>query len=588
MRGVQPLKLAGLFTALFLWFAAWGLIKPPFQAPDEFSHAVKIYAVTEKPLVLQRTKVRVAQKYLNPLGEASVLHEIPFHSASSISDADITLLKNLRWSQKKGEAEQYTTAFNYPFLYYLSVFVLGQGATDLVGASPYDSVYLYRLASSLLAALGWFLVYIFLPRELPYRRSVFLFIVMNPMLAFMSSSINPDVLFYPAVTLVLIGFYRLVFCDREIGYLGFAALVAAGLTKPPALVLFPTVALTSGGALFRREGFRFRRSLLVCLAALVVTFFGFYAWAPRPDHIAFAGIPVHLNLWEYFSRNHYSFLVKSYWGILGWLDYALPNPCYLVLYGLVAVNAALVLAGWREWVAIRFTWYSLLFSMVFAAGMFAVEYLMLPRYGFVLQGRYFLPVSIGLAMLLVHRHAWARYAFLFYLAVFGVLFFRETVARYYDGDWGRAWRALPFTSPLQAPESIEYQAVLPQETAPAVRIAGFLDDVTRRGNQLLLRGWSPLRDDATGVTIRIVTLVVPEKITGLRELRPDVAQALGDPHYLKSGFTITLDFADEEQARTSQEKICVTVSTGDQEGKFLLSSPIHGCRSLLREGAAGI
>lgn len=591
----QPLvQSIAIFSLLFLYLCAWAVIKPPFQSPDEFNHAIKAYSVARNPFITPDPEVKVPRRFMNPLLEAEILHRMPFHRAVSISDIDVQNLKRLDWSTGVDEETRVIGMYNYPFLYYQTVFVLGQGGSALWRLSPYDSVFLYRIATALLAALMWLSVFRSLPQELPYRGSVFLFLVLNPMLAFISSSINVDALLYPLSCLVIIGFYRLGFHERERGFLALSALVSAGLTKASALVFFPALALGSGAIFFRSKAFRLRPTVWVGLAALVVVWVSFYLWVPRPDHTTYVGVPVHMGVWDYINKIPSRELFQSYWGVLGWLDFRLAPPYYRLLALLLTINAVLVLMSGRKWLEAGFTWYAMLVSALFSAGLLAVEYLLLPRYGFVLQGRYFLPVSLGLAMLLVHRWSWVRYTFLVYLIVFSSLLFHESVDRFYDGDWERVWRAHPFIPPAVGlpGRATHFQASLFSPATPATRVDGILDAVSREGPLVKLWGWTPLRSNTGNVQYQVFTAVLPDAIEGRREYRPDVARVLNDAAYRKSGFAMTLIFPDEAAADAAAKELCVLAWAEDATDVLLLHSGNDKCRKLLQgsdeQGGSGI
>jgi hypothetical protein len=71
------------------------------------------------------------------------------------------------------------------------------------------------------------------------------------------------------------------------------------------------------------------------------------------------------------------------------------------------------------------------------------EYWYLPTAGYNFQGRHLLPVSIGLAGLVLHSHRPAVWTLLGWLGLMNLLLIHETIVRYFDGDWGRLWASLP-------------------------------------------------------------------------------------------------------------------------------------------------
>jgi hypothetical protein len=107
--------------------------------------------------------------------------------------------------------------------------------------------------------------------------------------------------------------------------------------------------------------------------------------------------------------------------------------------------------------------------IAYAGTLFAIEYLYLHEAGYFLQGRYFLPASIGLAAwLLMHRDTTARATMVASVVAINVLLFGATVQRYYAGDWNVAWRALPFeVSDAPSPDAVSTKAAMPAAAKPA-------------------------------------------------------------------------------------------------------------------------
>jgi hypothetical protein len=187
-------------------------------------------------------------------------------------------------------------------------------------------------------------------------------------------------------------------------------------------------------------------------------------------------------------------------------------------------------------------------------------------------------------MLLVHGWRWVRYGFLAYLLVFSALLFHESIDRYYDGDWGRVWRALPLTRPLDgiATNHIDYLALPFPTVSSATRIDGILDIVSCEGSRIQLAGWAPLRDNSKHIKYQVYTKVSPESVAGRRDFRPDVAQIFNDRSYRKSGFKITLSFPDEVSATTAAGGLCITASAEESGEVFLLNSKNASCLQLLQ------
>ena len=443
------LRLAALFVAVFASFLVWALVKPIFQAPDEFAHLTKALSVPAQPWVSPSFKVEVHEHLYNPLLDYPYLHKVPFHPKRKLPAKTIDDLQATPWSRRGDWSTEphRTTSFIYPNLYFGAVFALGQGATELFRLSPYDSIFAYRIASAALSAGLWTAVFVALRRLGRHRTAVFALLLLQPMLDFMSSSIHPDALALPLSALVAITAYDAIFLGRGLG-VAAACLLALLFAKSNAVVVFPVLATLAaavwglGRAGLTELRVHWRNAAILVLGCFALFHLSFYHWSPM------------VILWYGFEEsllsylNHLVFRIPGffigYWGAFGWLDYTAPRWVYLVILGLLLANAAAFGWSWRERDGDpRHVWL-LAFSALYAAALVAAEFVYVPRAGYALQGRHFLPAALGLLVVVCHPTAWLRRVFVAFLVVFNVYCLKLTVDRYYDGDWTLVARALPF------------------------------------------------------------------------------------------------------------------------------------------------
>lgn len=585
-------SFARVFFLVFVYFLIWAVIKPPFQAPDEFQHSFKAFSVTREPWLAQENPLETHQRFVNPLAHDPLLAHIPFRADVQLAEHDIFMLKTQAWGNTTDWAvgKVPSSAFNYPPLYYLSIFTLGQGTAELFSLTPYQSIYIYRLASALMAAMLWSWVYLLLKKMTLHYNAVFLVVLLNPMLAFMSSSINPDAMLYPLSALTILFSFRLFF-ERNSSTLGaLGSISACALTKSAALVMYPVLAVLAGLLFFLRQRDFLLRAVGVVALSIFLVYALFYAWAtPTTQALAAQGLKgLDLSIWEYLKQRTLLFLWESYWGNLGWLDYRLPAGYYSVLNWVLAANLIWVLWCWRKWLQHPFSWYALTFAVIYSAGTFAVEYRFLPVASWVLQGRYFLPVSLGFAMLLVaHEGRLAKWSLILYLVVFNVAFMGQTVTRYYDGDWVRLWHALPFTSAIDGPASVQREIQVMPYTGlhPENRQVrqGFVDDIRVQGSKIFIRGWAPLRGLVVGQTITVRTRHTPLSQHLEVVQRPDVVEAFKNVAYTKSGFSVTLIYPDGSAAQQAYSDLLCVTATDEHGTVFLLESKNKKCVDLADE-----
>ena len=440
-----------VFAAVTAYLAIWAGIKPVLQAPDEPQHLMKANAVLRQPWLTAGAQFEHVPRFVNPLPlwTPPVLDRVFFNGQAMLSAADVDLLKRVPWpsSASPRELVPYRVALaSYPAPYYLAAFSLSQPLIDLSGASPYQAIFVYRFVTLLLAALAWTAVYVELRRcaDLQPRLGVLLvFLLANPMLAFISSAVSTDALAIPLCVGGAVAGWRLLSTGDGRGRT-FLWLTAAALVKPAGLQMIVAVAAAAVATWCRWRDVHVAATLVTTGRALAACFAAFYAWSSI--HL-YAGGPTRPGLFSYVETSARSIgdVWISYWGKPGWLDYALPGVFYVLL--LVPLAWGLREAWRRPGLGRAAQCYFGVCFVAFAATMYAVEYLYLHEGGYFIQGRYFLPASIGLAPLLFHRSRAARLALVSSVLLLNAMLFAATVQRYYAGDWRVAWHALPLPAP---------------------------------------------------------------------------------------------------------------------------------------------
>lgn len=441
----------GLGTVLFLGFAIWAFLKPPLQSPDEGAHLARALGVPNQPWIVGREMVAIRPADLTPFVDEAPpapLAPIFFHRERHLSVADIDALKALPWPQAAPEAEpvpRRTGAWSYPAPYYIAVYAIGRTATRIFALEPYASLYAFRLASVLLAVPLWLWVWRRLGHSgdlRPWRTPLFLGVLLNPMLAFMTSSVNPDAVVAPLGALALLAAYEMATAGTRVRS-ALLIMLAALLAKPSGPVLALAVIGTIGALWVTRlwRPAHAWRAVLVIAAAIVLAFALHYAWSPTrtygnrdPVTLTVIGTATWLvrRVW------------KTYWGMPGYLDYWLPKGWYAVLTLLWLANLAAALGRLRHrppgWSAQAFV---IAAAVCFTGALVAASMIDLSGMGFNLQGRYLFPIALGCAAALVHSRRLLRWSFLTCLALFHAALAHESVLRYF-GDYAVFLHSLPW------------------------------------------------------------------------------------------------------------------------------------------------
>lgn len=446
-----------VLIAVWTYLAMWAVLKPPMQSPDEVQYLVRAQSVLLQPWATGRSQIRVDPRFTNPFANRppNELGRLFFRGENYLSRADVAVMKAIPWSDLHilGDGLNHTGMSTYPTLYYGAVFALAEGTRALWPLTPYQATFLYRGWSIVLAGLLWMLVYRVLrsmPEAAPHAGLLVTFLLLNPVLAFVSSSASVDAVTVPLGVLAILSMYTTAATGRG-GWRAVAALVACGLTKPSAapiagglglamILLSPRLAPRV--RLLRLPPLPHVTAGLIAVArASLLLFVLFYAWSP----LRFQGYQPHAaDLWSHLRSlgPRKRFIWMTYWDALGWTDYYLPRAWDYILASIVALNLACAAATLRGH-ARRFALFCGLVLTGYVCSQIAGEYIHLETTGHNIIGRHFLPASIGVAALVTHRVRWARWLMVGTLVVMNVVLIDLTVQRYYAGDWGAVWLALP-------------------------------------------------------------------------------------------------------------------------------------------------
>ena len=446
-EGCVPLSRRGaalLFAGIVVYLAFWMVLKPVLQSPDEPQHLLRANSVLKQGWRDPPAELKLDPRFANAvvLQPTSALMGLFFDRTHQLDAAQIDELKQVSRTIPHMPAFVRTPLTTYPAGYYGTVFALAEAVSAPVHATPYQSIYLYRTWTVLLAAGLWVLVYRAL-RQLPdtAERSgaILALLLLNPTLAFVTSSVTPDSVNNPLAALGILLTYRVAVTGKH-PWPATIALVACAWTKPSALLVFGAIA-GSSVLVWRVNRLPVSHLGAVALAvgrAIVISVFGFYAWSP-PRFVA--GPPITLTLNGYLDVfwDRLPDVWVSYWGKLGWLDYAAPAGWYQLLAVLVVLNIVFAsrhgVPGFARFGAVVFGLYLVL--------MMVGEFRLLRVAGYNFQGRHLFPAMIGMCALTQHPKRWAWVALLVGVGALNVALMHESVMRYYAGDWLLVWRSLP-------------------------------------------------------------------------------------------------------------------------------------------------
>ena len=209
-RFAPPVSLAALLAIVVTVGVCWALTVAPFQSPDEFAHFAYVQSLGTN-FQLPGVKTKPGESSAQQLADGSVGagRGAFFPQASppswdrSAYDAYLATVHGAH-APPAGDGGGPTTASNNPPLYYLYATI---GYLFDSSGTTFGQLYSVRLWGVLLLALtalgGWLLAGEVLGRRRLAQLACAAVIGLEPMLTFMSTSINPDALTITAWTLGL-------------------------------------------------------------------------------------------------------------------------------------------------------------------------------------------------------------------------------------------------------------------------------------------------------------------------------------------------------------------------------------------------
>jgi len=376
--GRVPRPLIGLLAAVGLLGIAWALAVPPWQVPDEPSHEAYAQTLSERFAVpgdphrpRDSTEHRLASRSAGATRATGAPAAKPEWSEAAYRrwralDGAIS-----RAARRDGGGPNRAQA--NPPLYYAYVALAYRAAYR---GDVFDRLYAMRLLSAALLLVTttatWLLAGELVGRCRPLQLVAAATAGMQPMVAFITASVNPDALLIAGSTLVLWLAARTV--NRGLTGANAACLTAATAlaiaTKVVSYALLPAVALALGVAAWRRRHGLGARAVAVGVAVvgvIALAAIGALSVSTADETVRSASlvsadgasIPGFASyLWQFYlprlpfqepvrglaGHPFFDTWVVTAWAAFGWHEVRFPGPVYLALaaFSLGAVALAAV------------------------------------------------------------------------------------------------------------------------------------------------------------------------------------------------------------------------------------------------------
>lgn len=438
-----PRSLLVLLGIVAVVGIGWALLTPPWQAPDEISHFAYSEGLATNfvvPPMPDRGGLSSAQQGAEGANATNPATFYPQSAPPSWSDGAFSAYLKTQRGLSASDGDGQDSAQANPPLYYLYSdlgYLLDKGGTEF--GRLYD-MHLSGVLLLLVTTLGAWLV---AGEALGRRRLPQLVCAsvagLMPMVAFMSTSVNPDGLLTAGWTVALwLGLRVVNHRARPADVIGLAAACAATiLTKTTGYALLPCAVMAIATGWLRRPRPERARALIPIAAAAAVAAVPLLVWLAIAHAAGTAGFntvgttaahPVNIRqfisyVWQFYLPRLpfltpyrlvgglpvYEVFIKQGLGTFGWLTVSLPGWLY-PLAALILAALALACITFMARLRARLPWLRIAFLLINALSLLALlhigEYLVaIDGGGAFIQGRYLLPVVslLGLAVALVVR-----------------------------------------------------------------------------------------------------------------------------------------------------------------------------------------
>jgi hypothetical protein len=514
-----------LYVSILAATSLWALATPLYGSPDELAHARKAAATVRGESIGRRTvgPSKAYRTFLLPnvfaQGNPSCFAFQPLQAA----DCQVI-------HKDPGQSNLVSTASLYPPLYYAWT-----GLPSLLTTST-DVLYFMRIMSaaicSFFLAIGlWMLRYIPAPRTLIVGVAA----AVTPMVLFLSGMVNPSALEIASAFAVWVGACNILRLGPRTPtwMLAIAVLSACVLsltrTLSPLWLLLIFLVLVIG--LGHKQGLQLLKTgrgiiSVACVSGAVLVQ---SAWVVGYGLLNVTDQTLGIHSSDSAVLRGAAGEINRLWremvGVFGWLDTASPTLTYvlwLVLLGSV-VGTALLFATRRGTIAL---W---LLGVLIVLLPIGLEYRLAPVQGWTWQGRYTLPLAIGLPILAVavvrRRRLFAdglhRYR-LFVACAAGLANFMSfywALRRYTVGAASTIW-------PWYKPKWVPPGGVVPLLVAFAVSLVSFY---------FVLCADHPIS-------------ALPDFEPSLSDLRPETADFITAPDYNSKDTVIDASVAGADQS----------------------------------------
>ena len=490
-------KYLSSFLVIFTIFILWWGVSPPFQTPDEYAHNDRLASLMSGDFLGNTNKAE--SKFVNGVSEVSTL--VPRHSDFGFNLRTIKEQKQKRsLSFDNNYALKNCCASNYPPVFY-SALAVPNFILIALDLSPYDQYQILRICLVFLVSILWTFV-----AAIAFKMRLRAFVIMaisTPMVGFMSVGINPDSFLFPLSVIYFLGLLDFIVTDKpKAWHIAISFLL-------PLVKIFGFFLIISGSLgvliyylIFKDEIYK-RIFKVLCVPGL----FSGLLW------YSITGVGGTLKTvqqfpWSdilgYYRDFEFLEVLKSIYGVLGWLDTDLSLALYLLAGSAIIVSVTLAIenrnngvipAGFRKSQFITRDPFFLigLIGLFYVASIILLDTYVSRYQGRIMQGRYLLPAFFSL-LLILDAYSALRKSIVIVWITLSIIAMSQCFSRYYADSFDLALRSMPFYDVKDiVPSSsgaVEVKILSDRLNRKNIVFSGSVDSIRKIGyNKYEVNGW---------------------------------------------------------------------------------------------------
>ena len=486
-----------IFFIILTFNLLWWSVSPPFQVPDEYAHNDRLASLMSGDLLGNTNKAE--SKFVNGVSEVSTL--VPRHSDYGFNERTI---KELKQKKSLSADDNYVLknccASNYPPVFY-SALALPNFILIALDLSPYDQYQILRISLVFLVSILWtFVAAIALKMRL---RAIVIMAISTPMVGFMSVGINPDSVLFPLTVIYFLGLMDFLITDKpKAWHIGISFLL-------PLVKIFGFFLIMSGSLsvlicylLFKDRIYK-RIFRVLCVPGLFTGLL-WYSMTGIGGTLKTAQQFPWSDIFGYYRDFEFLEVLKSVYGVLGWLDTNLPLAVYLLAGTLIIVSVSLAienrnngatLAGFRKSQHLTRDPFFLigLIGLLYLASIILLDAYVSRYQGRILQGRYLLPAFFSLLLILDAYSALRKWIVVAWITL-SIIAMSQCFSRYYADSFELALMSMPFSDVKDiVPSSSgakEVKVLSGKLNRKNIVFSGSVDSIRKIGyNKYEVNGW---------------------------------------------------------------------------------------------------